>query len=198
MDIWKPVVGWEGVYSVSDTGRVRYEQDRPSYRYAVRAGFILPQFIDPDGYAVVQLARLGERAGRRSKRVATLVIEAFVGPSPSPDHEVNHKNSCRLDNEAGNLEWVTGRENVQHAIRVGMRHSTGDKCPSAKLTTKQVIAIRERAITGETFTSIAADFAITIVNASKIATGKTWVAAGGPISKPRDTAEKKRLGILNR
>lgn len=196
MEEWRPVVGWEGIYAVSSVGRLRYEQDRPSNRYAVRAGFIVRPNYDDDGYATVSLARVGERGGRKHARVAVLVAEAFVGPRP-PKLQVNHKNTDRANDAADNLEWVTCLENVQHAIRVGVRNFRGEKSPSAKLTTEQVVEIRERCAGGEHFRALASAFGVSNVAIAHIATGRTWVDAPGPRVQPRDAAEKKRLGIPN-
>ncbi len=196
-DIWKAVVGWEGIYSVSDVGRVRYDQDRPSRRYSVRAGAMVPQHVDDDGYFFVSLSRVGERTGRVTRRVNRLVAEAFLGPSPFDGAEVDHVNHRRSDNAATNLEWVTCKENIQRAIKVGLRDFRGERCGNAKLTNAIVLEIRRRASQGETFKAIAADVGTTNVNVAHIATGKTWKHVGGPLVASRDGAERARVGIPN-
>jgi hypothetical protein len=180
LDAWKPIVGWEGVYSVSSVGRVRYEQDRPSNRFAVHAGDIVPQSMDPDGYFVVELARVGERSSRRTLRVNRLVAEAFIGPPPSPRAQADHVNHRRGDNAFSNLEWVSCKENIQRAIKVGIRDFRGERCWNAKLTTRIVLKIRERAARGESFAAIARDVGVSNVNVANVATGKTWTHVSGP------------------
>lgn len=179
-EIWKDVVGWEGVYSVSDAGRIRYEQDRPSRRYSVHAGDMVAQSPDGDGYLSVKLARVGDRAGRRGYRVSRIVAAAFIGPSPFAGAEVDHKNHRRSDNAADNLEWVTSKENIARAIRVGLRDFRGERCDRAKLTGDQILEIRRRAAGGEAFLSLARAFGCTNVNIAQIATGRTWAHIDGP------------------
>lgn len=49
-----------------------------------------------------------------------LVLEAFAGPAPTPEHEANHKNGRKDDNRPDNLEWVTRQENMDHAWQTGL------------------------------------------------------------------------------
>jgi hypothetical protein len=67
-EIWKDVAGREGAYSISDAGRLRYEQDRPSNRCAVHAWDMVAQSRDANGYLFAQLSRAGDRANRRNVR----------------------------------------------------------------------------------------------------------------------------------
>lgn len=46
--------------------------------------------------------------------VHRIVAETFIGPAPTPQHEVNHKDLNKLNNHVSNLEWVTRQENVDH------------------------------------------------------------------------------------
>lgn len=75
--------------------------------------------------------------------VASLVAEAFIGPRPS-GKEINHIDGDHRNNAAGNLEYVTRRENMQHAYRLGLsaRLGIGEDQHLAKLTTEQIIVIR--------------------------------------------------------
>ena len=93
-------------YSVSDFGRVvsRYRGGR-----ILRPG-------NRNGYLMVVLQGNGNVLYRS---IHILVATAFLGPRPTPRHQVNHKNGIRIDNRVENLEWVTARENKQGRAREG-------------------------------------------------------------------------------
>ena len=103
---WRPVVGYEGLYEVSNTGRVR-SVDRyvktcyGSYR--LHKGKVLSPGIRPDGYLVVSLQY-------RMFRVHRIVAEAFL---PNPDNlpQVNHKDEDKSNNRVDNLEWCDSKYN---------------------------------------------------------------------------------------
>ena len=132
---WRPVVGWEALYSVSSLGRVR--RDAPGRN--ARPGHIRRVSLDKDGYARVSLPKA---SGQVTRGVHQLVAEAFWGPKPSPLHEPNHKDGVKTNNAASNLEWLTGGDNTRHAERTGLRNSKGIGNAQAKLTDDDVRAIR--------------------------------------------------------
>lgn len=111
-EIWKPVPGFEGVYSVSSYGRIRRDLSRGK---AV-TGFILKPTPNRRGYLRVTLS---DTPRREAFLVHRLVMQAFVGDCPA-GKEVNHidtdKTNCRLDN----LEYLTGVENIEHAVARGV------------------------------------------------------------------------------
>lgn len=95
--VWKPVVGYEDNYRVSDDGRVK----------SAINGRILKQ-QDSHGYKTVVLSKNGKS---RTTGVHRLVCEAFNGSPASDDMQVDHLNMNRSDNRPINLEWVTPQEN---------------------------------------------------------------------------------------
>lgn len=124
-EIWKPVVGWEGHYEVSDAGRVRsLDVDRldKNGRAWRKKGSIHGQHAKPNGYIYVNL-----KSSPRKKRryVHQLVLESFVGPRPD-GHEACHDNGDRSDNRLENLRWDTISENRLDIGRMG-RHNEGSK-----------------------------------------------------------------------
>lgn len=100
---WKMVPGYEGLYEVSNWGRVK----------GLKYGRILKPCKDQDGYLSVQLCKEGKI---KRLRVHRLVAMAFI---PNPDNLpcVNHINEIKTDNRVENLEWVTNKENSNHGTR---------------------------------------------------------------------------------
>lgn len=68
------------------------------------------------GYMIVTLVRDGVK---KNKRVHRLLCEAYL-PNPLNKKHVNHKDGNKLNNSLDNLEWVTPKENAQHAVRIGL------------------------------------------------------------------------------
>lgn len=103
-EIWKYIKGYEGLYQVSNLGRVKslYFKDEK----------ILKGRPDKDGYILVYLYKNKKAT---NKKVHKLVAEAFV---PECKIQVNHKNGIKDDNRAENLEYVTAGENQLHAFCV--------------------------------------------------------------------------------
>ena len=98
--------------------------------------------------------------GRRFFRmVHRLVFEAFVGPIPE-GFEINHLDGNKKNNALVNLEVVTPKENIQHAIRTGLLRNRGVESVLAKLTTKQAEEIRSAYMCGEKQREIAARFSV--------------------------------------
>lgn len=116
-EAWKPVVGYEGLYEVSDQGRVRSLPRRGRGNRAARVygGQLLRPGKMVRGHLSVALSR-DNRAASRS--VHALVLEAFVGPCPG-GQEVRHVNDNPSDNRLANLEYGTRRENMLDRTRNG-------------------------------------------------------------------------------
>lgn len=115
MEIWKPVVGYEGRYEVSNLGAVRAV-------HSTRSGSPRPlaQTTDSHGYLSVTLYKGDGLAGRKSFGVHQLVAAAFIGEKPA-GLDVNHLDGLRANNSSTNLEYVTRSENIKHAVRLGLK-----------------------------------------------------------------------------
>lgn len=118
-ETWKAVVGYEGLYSVSDLGRVR--RDAAGIRNA-KAGRILTQSNRGHGYLRVDLYRSGTS---KTYSVHSLVAAAFLGVRPV-GHEIDHVDGNKANCASRNLEYVTRLENNQRAARLGLKPS-GDR-----------------------------------------------------------------------
>jgi len=133
-EVWKPVVGYETWYEISDQGRIR--RIAPS-RCARSSNILRPS--NANGYLGVTIS-CGRFRTRRT--IHRMVVEAFLGLIPST-MQVNHKNGVKTDNRMCNLEIVTGSENQRHSIRLGLRiGQRGEKNVNAKLTDEIVREIR--------------------------------------------------------
>ena len=102
---WRDVIGYEGLYQVSDQGRVK------SFKWN-KERFLKPS-MDKDGYLLVNLCAGGKP---KTLKVHRLVCEAFH-ENPDNKPQVNHINEDKTDNRACNLEWCTCKQNVNHGSR---------------------------------------------------------------------------------
>ena len=113
-EIFKDIEGFEGRYQISNYGRVK----SLCFRGHNKIGF-LTNSLNIYGYERVGLYKNGEKP---SHLVHILVAKAFVhNPDPINKTQVNHIDGNKLNNHANNLEWVTPKENTQHAIKTGLR-----------------------------------------------------------------------------
>lgn len=112
---WLPVPGYEGIYEVSDEGRVRSLPRVDAQGGMRRLRMFHPSRMDRWGHLGVKLRRDGVI---KSYYVHRLVLEAFVGPCP-PGMEGCHWNDVPDDNRLSNLRWATKSENRLDSVRNG-------------------------------------------------------------------------------
>lgn len=110
---WMPIKGYEGLYEVSNLGRVR-SFDRIDKIGRLHKGRILKDAKDGGGYPFVGLFKDGVCSKRK---VHHLVAEAFLGERPN-GYEVNHKDENKTNNCCNNLEYVTRKENLVYGTRM--------------------------------------------------------------------------------
>lgn len=156
---WKPVVGFDGLYEVSDLGNVRsmgrlvpYPNSRPR-RLVGRT--LRPARNVESGYPFVNLRRNGRQ---RIVCVHTLVLEAFVGPRPE-GMECCHWDGNPENNRLDNLRWDTHIANKADDRRNGVL-KRGEQLPQARLTVAKVLEIRIAAASGEKSRFIAARYGV--------------------------------------
>lgn len=119
MEQWKDVVGYEGVYQVSNIGNVRTVQREVwnGKGYVLLLSHPTKQVLNNKGYPCVYL-RKNHTTFYTS--VHRLVAKAFI-PNPKNKPQVNHINGIKTDNRVENLEWCTSGENQAHAWRIGLQ-----------------------------------------------------------------------------
>ena len=127
-EAWKSVAGYEGLYEVSDCGNVRnvgwssVEKSRYGKpRIVCHRQRLLKAGKTKRGYLLVVLCKNGKKT---SHMVHRLVATAFCEKKTGCD-VVNHIDNNKENNRASNLEWVTQKENVHHAIAIGAKRRWG-------------------------------------------------------------------------
>lgn len=178
---WKPLIEAPNDYAVSNLGRVR----RTSTRTRAKAGTILKASKSRDDYRTVGISIPGQNPINR--RIHRLVWEAFHGPIPE-GLVINHLNGDKTDNRLENLSCVSNSENVAHAFR-----DLGRRRPSEKLTTGDVVAMREARSAGAKLKDLAERFSITEACVGHVCTGKTWKHAEGPLTRMKAERARTRL-----
>lgn len=163
-ETWKPVVGYEDRYFVSDQGRVK----------SIRSGILLRHSMvgSQRGYRAVKLYRAGEGINHRVHR---LVLEAFVGPMPD-GLETRHINGDSCDNRLENLKYGTRAENIKdkvaHGTDVGNR---GSAHVGSRLTESDVVELRQRyASGGITQRKLAEEYGVNQSTVHRIISGQKW------------------------
>lgn len=133
---WKPVIGYEGLYEVSNMGRVR-SLPREVYvggktNICIRAGRVLKQGHAHGRHYKYLLVCLCKDQQRSMKRVHRLVAEAFI-PNPENLPMVNHKDENPSNNHVDNLEWCTAKYNSNYGTARERIKETRKKNNSNKL-----------------------------------------------------------------
>lgn len=175
-EIWRPVVGYEGLYEVSDLGRVRsldrmvdHGRYRAGHRRLQRGRVLRPGHSGRKGnqYRVVQLCCEGAVLART---VHLIVLDAFRGPCPE-GMEGCHGDGDREHNTLANLRYDTPAANQADRVKHGT-DQLGENNASAKLTTEDVRAIRA---CGGSREAVADVFGVNGSTISKIRRRERWV-----------------------
>ena len=171
MERWLPVVGFEGLYSVSDPGRVRSDWHvllmRDGRHRTVNTRILRPRPIS--GYPNVTLWRANVSADGPIHR---LVLEAFVGRRP-PGMEACHNDGDRTNNHVGNIRWDSVKANASDREKHGTQ-TRGETHHTSKLTQADVDEIRSLRRRGLILQEIAGRFGVCISTISQICRNQSW------------------------
>lgn len=152
MEIWKDIKGFNGLYQVSNLGRVKKTYRKLTRlvnpKYATKE-IILKGGIFSNGYLFVSLTT--DKYKYKSHLVHRLVAEAFI-ENPLNKTDVNHIDGNKQNNKVENLEWVTRSENLAHAVKIGL---VKNQC---KIIRKVIIEKENQKITFDTMKDCCAFF----------------------------------------
>ncbi len=167
MEVWQNIAGFEGLYQISNFGRVKSlsRKGRPKEIF-------LKQTKDKHGYLMVCLCK---NSIPYTKRIHSLVANHLV-PNPNDSPVVNHLNGIKTDNKVENLEWVTAAQNQQHSFRMGLQKmGKGSENPNAILTLEQVKEIRRLYVpTKYSQRRLAKEFNVSRSCIDDIVTNRNW------------------------
>lgn len=146
-ELWRDVVGYEGLYKVSNLGNVKsvdrevfVQQAHRSYSVHYKEKLIATQKRNHGYLSVCLYGRGGNARGFRQVSVHRMVAEAFI-PNPCQYPEVNHKDENKCNNRADNLEWVSHVANSNH----GTRNERGSKTRTDNTwNMRSILQINER------------------------------------------------------
>lgn len=171
---WKDITDLKGDYQVSNLGRIKSlarwvgVEGRQGGRRFVKE-CIRKTHPTREGYLLFTLHRRGF-----AESVHTLVAKAFVA-NPDGKPEVNHIDGIKVNCVATNLEWVTSRENIEHAMKMGLiKPRFGEKAPNNKLSASQISEIKALLSAGKMQREIAKQFGVCQQNISRINRHLTW------------------------
>lgn len=170
-EVWKDIPGYEGLYQVSDQGRVRsldrcVEVNDPKRKLFKRCykGQLLRPGMVRTGHVTVVLGR-NQKGKPTSTPVHQLVLKAFVG-EPKEGEEVRHLNGIANDNRLENLQYGNRAQNILDVFHTGKAWR--------RLTAENVKDIRQRLANGEKGRHIAKEYGVWETTISAIKTGRLY------------------------
>lgn len=163
MEIWKDVEGLEGLYQISNLGRVKSLSKLVNCKNGSKRKTnerVLKPTITKLGYSRIQFGKKGKH-----KFIHRLVAEAFI-PNPGNLPQVNHKNHDKSDNRVENLMWGNASKNKIHDFDTGNFKK--------KLSKEEVLEIRNLIKEGENTQKIANLYNLSRRSVQQIKSGETW------------------------
>lgn len=106
-EVWKPIPNYEELYWVSNLGNIKSKNK------------ILKPTKNRDGYLYIHLYKNKKQT---IKGIHIIVAKTFI-PNPLNKTQVNHIDGDKWNNKIDNLEWVTPKENINHAYKIGLRNN---------------------------------------------------------------------------
>lgn len=189
-EIWKDVVGYEGLYQISNIGRLKSIVSRGHYP----RDRLLQQKVSKGYFAT---ALTNNNGCRKYFWVHRLVAAAFI-PNPENKPQVNHMDCDRKNNNVSNLEWCTPMENYHHAKLNGrLKYKKGEDNSQSKITSEMALQIFNDK---DTHVNIAAKYGLYPATVGCIKRGDSWAHVTGLTYKrkrlmPADILQIRKDGL---
>ena len=173
IEVWKPLLGYEGHYEISTFGRVK-SLPRVVPHSAGKTLTIKGRMKKVSGHTCGYVMMCLSLNGKNELRLMhQLMLENFVGPKPFKDAHGCHNDGDRKNNRLSNLRWDTASGNFADRVKHGT-HQLGEQNASAKLNETDVRKIRALRAKGLSYSKIAAVTNFKIGNIAVISRGQTW------------------------
>jgi len=169
---WKPIPGYEDRYLCSEGGEV----------FSLFCNKVKGKRLSNNGYFRVNLYK---KCKQETALIHSVVARTFLGKRLE-GMQINHKDGNKTNNHLSNLEYVTCKENINHAARIGLFNSVGENNPSCKLLESEVLDI-QLMLNSKKFEQqqIADKYQISKATISAIATGRVWGTVTGIVYCPK-------------
>lgn len=162
-EIWKDIEGYDGLYQVSNLGRVK--------TFQFNKGRIMKGYKTPLGYMMVCLRKNGTPT---KEFVHRLVAKTFI-ENPEDKPYVNHLDCNPSNNVVTNLEWCTQGENVRYCAKLGRcRSACGEDHPLSKLNIEKVREIKEEYDICHNYSEVGRHFNVNPGTIWAIINDKSW------------------------
>jgi hypothetical protein len=155
---------------VADYYQVQRESDRCWIESTGRTKNRVLKTSDASGYRIYGLIL---KSGKRKTILEHRLFAICFIDNPEDKEQVNHIDGVKTNNLLSNLEWMTPKENIRHAIKTGLMDNSGEKHYRAKLLDSDIPLIFELRKSGMTQKAIGNHFGVSRINICDILSGKS-------------------------
>ncbi len=173
-EIWKDVAGYEGLYQVSNMGGVKRLSFITYNKYYKRETIHKENHLRPTPHYQNNYLSVMFSKNKKQKRIMVhrLVAIHFIS-NPNNYRTVNHKNGNKQQNCVSNLEWMSHKQNVNHAIEIGLMDNAGENNGQCKITEKEAKEIKN--LKGKLSSAkVAQTYGLSSSHILRIWSGKKW------------------------